>query len=47
MAPRGIVISAGTPHYLLQAYVTISVVRHYHKCQLPIAVTYWGACTRI
>jgi hypothetical protein len=47
VAQRGIVISAGTPHYLLQAYVTISVIRHHHKSTLPITITYWGesSCT--
>ena len=47
VAQRGIVISAGTPHYLLQAYITISVIRHHHKSTLPITITYWGesSCT--
>jgi hypothetical protein len=42
VAQRGIVISAGTPHYLLQAYVTGSVIRHHHKSALPVTIAYWG-----
>ena len=40
---RGIVMTAGGLRYFTSAYVNIRVIRHFHKCTLPIEVFYAGA----
>ncbi|PSC73304.1 hypothetical protein C2E20_3484 [Micractinium conductrix] len=39
---RGIVISAGSPGTLANAFVSLQVLRHKLGCMLPVTVMYWG-----
>lgn len=39
---RGILVVAGEPKYMLNAFVSLWPIRHYWNSSLPICVSYWG-----
>ncbi|KAL4424077.1 hypothetical protein ABPG75_001378 [Micractinium tetrahymenae] len=39
---RGIVIAAGSPDTLANAFVSLHVLRHALGCTLPVTIMYWG-----
>lgn len=39
---RGILMVAGEPRYMLNAFVSLWPVRHYWKSTLPISIFFWG-----
>jgi hypothetical protein len=42
-APRGIVVPAGGPKALANAFVTLHVLQHTLRCTLPVVIMHWGA----
>lgn len=41
-AKRGILVVAGEPKYMLNAFISLWPVRHYWNSSLPISVFFWG-----
>ncbi|GAB4823069.1 hypothetical protein N2152v2_010115 [Parachlorella kessleri] len=41
--PRGVVMSAGARRLLVNAFVTLHVLRNHLKCDMPATIMYWGA----